>query len=368
MKNEQAGPSYLGDPDAVTTYAAARDRFEEAARYAGARLEKVSIDSRGPSGDELSIDLALVGDPAARSTVVVTSGLHGVEGFFGSMIQVAWMRSLAQDELPEETSIVLIHALNPYGFAWRRRCDEQNIDLNRNYLLEGEPYSGAPPGYAELHDLLNPRSPPRRFEAFRLRALRQIRRHGLEALKNAIAVGQYEYPAGLFYGGSGPAESTRIVQENFSRWIGGADRVVHVDLHSGLGRSGSYKVLVPPGLSSRDREWYEASFGPDEVEPLPDGIAYPARGVMGAWLRDHLADRDYRFAGAEFGTHSILRVLSALRAENRAHHYSRPGEPAYERAKRELVECFCPRRFNWRMDVLVRGLDLIGDALTATQR
>ena len=83
-------------------------------------------------------------------------------------------------------------------------------------------------------------------------------------------------------------------------------------------------------------------------------------------MRRHLADRDYRFLGAEFGTHSILRVLSALRAENRAHHHCQPGEPAYERAKRELMECFCPRSSAWRKRAVEQGLGIIERAVVAS--
>ena len=346
----------------------ARERFLKAAAHLDARLEEFSLDARGPSGEELAIDVALIGDPAARATVVVSSGLHGIEGFFGSAIQLAWMESLIKDPstLPGQTSAVLVHAINPFGFAWRRRCDEENVDLNRNYLGAGESYAGTPPGYAEVHDLLNPPSPPGRFEPFRLRATWKILRHGLGALKNTVAVGQYEYPSGLFFGGRSPTASTRIVQRNFSRWIGDARHVVHIDLHCGLGAFGQYKLLLPPSLDSRKRDSLAESFGPDVLESLPDGIAYPARGIMGAWLSHHLADRDYRFLGAEFGTHSILRVLSALRAENRAHHYGRSGEPAYERAKRELMECFCPRSPEWRKRVVEQGLGIVGQAVVAS--
>lgn len=359
----------MNDPFS-TSFQVARGRLLDAAAALDARLEEFILDSRGPSGEELAIDVALVGNPAARAIVVVSSGLHGIEGFFGSAIQLAWMESLLQDpsELPGQTSAVLVHAINPFGFAWRRRCDEENVDLNRNYLGAGESYAGTPPGYAELDDLLNPPSPPGGLEPFRLRAMWKILRHGLGTLKNTVAVGQYEVPSGLFYGGRGPAASTRIVQQNFSRWIGDARHVVHIDLHSGLGAFGRYKLLLPPSLDSRERGWLAESFGSGVLESLPDGIAYPARGVMGAWLRAHLADRDYRFLGAEFGTHSILRVLSALRAENRAHHHCQPGEPAYERAKRELMECFCPRRSAWRQRVVEQGLGIIGKAVAAASK
>ena len=178
----------MNDPFSPS-YQVARERFLAAAARLEARLEKLTLDARGPLGEELAIDVALVGDPASRSTVVVSSGLHGIEGFFGSAMQLAWMGRLMKDPsaLPDQTSAVLVHAINPYGFAWRRRCDEKNVDLNRNYLREDEPYAGAPPGYAELHDLMNPPSPPERLEPFRLKATWKIQRHGMRGLKKTGA-------------------------------------------------------------------------------------------------------------------------------------------------------------------------------------
>ena len=86
---------------------------------------------------------------------------------------------------------------------------------------------------------------------------------------------------------------------------------------------------------------------------------------MGAWLARHAGTRGYRFACLEFGTYGPVRVLAALRAENRAHHHSAPSARAYERAKRELVECFCPASEFWRRKVLGRALEAIGQAVKA---
>lgn len=40
--------------------------------------------------------------------------------------------------------MLFIHAVNPYGFAWRRRVNENNVELNRSFLLEGETHEGCP--------------------------------------------------------------------------------------------------------------------------------------------------------------------------------------------------------------------------------
>ena len=256
---------------------------------------------------------------------------------------------------------MLAHALNPYGFAWRRRANERNVDLNRNFLDPGEPYAGAPPLYGRVHPLLNPDSPPSRADLFLARATWAVCRHGLPALRSAVAEGQYDHPAGLFFGGHAPEASTRLIQERFWTWTRGAAEVVHLDLHTGLGTCAGCQILIEP-VHAPDLGWYRARFAPRALSPVSEDGAYAARGVMGAWLGRHAGGRRYRFACVETGTYPSLRVLRALRAENRAHRFLTPGTSPYERAKRELVECFCPASERWRRASVGRALEVIEKA------
>jgi hypothetical protein len=348
------------------SYGVARGRFREAARAAVAPLAHHALAGQGPDGCELAIDVALVGARNPRRAVVVSSGLHGVEGFFGSAVQLAWLRRFRDGgaSVPGGTLVVLLHTLNPFGFAWRRRVDEGNVDLNRNFLDDAESYAGTPQHYSRVHRLLNPPTPPTRLDPFRLRAAWAVRRHGLPALQNAVATGQYEHPAGLFFGGREAAATTRLVRERLWDWTRDAEKVVHLDLHTGLGAYADYRLLIePPPVS--DLDWYRSRFDPARVAPVGDDTPYAARGVMGSWLARHAGLRGYRFACLEFGTYGALRVLAALRAENRAHHHSAPGAPGYRRAKRELVECFCPASGLWRRKAMDRALEVIGRAVAA---
>ena len=65
---------------------------------------------------------------------------------------------------------------------------------------------------------------------------------------------------------------------------------------------------------------------------------------------------------AEFGTYDVIRVLRALRAENRAHHFAAADSPAYKHAKCQLLECFCPASLEWRARVVKSGLRIIKKA------
>ena len=48
----------------------------------------------------------------------------------------------------------IVHALNPVGFSWVRRVNEDNVDLNRNFVdWTSPPRNDA---YADIADLLVP--------------------------------------------------------------------------------------------------------------------------------------------------------------------------------------------------------------------
>ncbi len=341
-------------------YPTARSRFRSTAAAAGARLQSHRIDAAGPDGVELSIDVAAWGGPERRRAVVVSGGLHGVEGLLGSAVQSAWVEErFRRDALPGDVRLVMLHGLNPFGFAWRRRVNEDNVDLNRNFLLPGEPYAGAPPHYPELDGLLNPPSPPSGCEPLRVKAILAELRLGRGVLLQTLPVGQHDFPKGLFFGGRGPSQTHRIVAENFAAWLGGAEEVLHVDLHTGLGPSGGYVVWPSGPVDSPEALRLRERLGGSAV-----GKYYPSRGAWGAWCEARFADRRYQFATAEFGTYPQFRVGAALRAENRAHFWCPPGDPRLDRAKAELVEAFAPSDPRWRDAAVRQGLALLDRAVT----
>jgi hypothetical protein len=364
-------------------YFSARDRFRAGVRQAlpGVHATELPIAARGPREEALTVDVARFGKADASSVLVVTSGLHGCEGIFGSAVQVAALAKWAQSPPPENVGVVLVHILNPYGFAWMRRTNEDNIDLNRNFLAPGEKYEGCPPLYRDLDALLNPKRPPSRWEPFQLRAYAFILRHGLPALMQATAGGQYEFPQGLFFGGRGPSETLRILQEHLPRWVEGATRVLHLDFHTGLGRHGTYKLLTDDPLTAAQAAWLRPHFGSDAIEeytqddatsaaarPAAAKTAYATRGSLGHWCAALVPDKNYAYFCAEFGTYPPLKVISGLRAENQAHFWDKPDSPNTRRTKERLQELLNPASPAWRRTVIEKSTSLLEQALQALAR
>ncbi len=176
-------PGKYFSPDYVT----ARNRFHAAVDRAGGRLTSLELTARGPAGEGLSIDIGWFGAEQPTRAFVHSSGVHGVEAFAGSAIQLQWLDE-GLPEIPEDAAIGLVHVINPHGMAWLRRVNERGVDLNRNFLGPGEAYEGAPEGYEALDSFLNPPSPPS-LDLFYLRAGWLILRVGIPALRQTIGVG-----------------------------------------------------------------------------------------------------------------------------------------------------------------------------------
>jgi hypothetical protein len=323
------------------------------------------IDAHGPNGEELTIDVTVGGKAGTDRVLVISTGIHGVEGFFGSAVQLALLQEWAgrRNALPA-VRVVLLHGLNSFGFAWRRRFNEENVDLNRNLLLEGEPFQGSPEGYAKLDKLLNPKRPPSPWEPVTCKFLMAIAWDGMDKLRRAVASGQYDFPQGLFFGGARPSRTSEVLAAHLDCWLGDSRRVVHLDFHTGLGPWATWKLLIDYPLTQVQRQRLSRWFGPDAVEETDTNkVAFPVRGSFGRWCVSRSRNRDYLYAAAEFGTYNPIRVLAGLRAENQAHHWGKPGDGSTERAKQQLVELFCPCSETWRTQVLDSSRRLVSQSI-----
>ncbi len=342
-----------------TDYFTARDRFRELAAKREWKLESIPIPALGPNQEELTIDVAISPTAFSKKTIVVSSGLHGMEGLFGSAVQLRILNRFEElAKLPIRW--VLVHSQNPFGFAHGRRVNEDNVDLNRNFLLESEQYEGSPAGYAELDRLLNPKKPPARWEWFTPKAMLAIARYGKEKIQQAVASGQYEYPLGLFFGGHGPSRLKDILAARLSKWLGTATEVVHLDLHTGLGDWAGCNVLVDYELREELFAQLRSWLGEEFFQAYKSHkVSYRAKGGMGHWIVEHHPGINYRFGIMEFGTYRPVPILKGLRAENQAHHWGQPDHHITRQTKEHLQELFCPANLQWREQTMKTSQQLI---------
>jgi Protein of unknown function (DUF2817) len=338
-------------------YLTARARFRAKVQAAHGGLAQIPIDARGPAGEALTIDIGWFGAARPRKVLLHSSGIHGVEGFAGSAIQLQLLDALPR--LEPDSAIVLVHLLNPYGVAWLRRANEDNVDLNRNFLGPDEAYSGAPTGYGNLDPLLNPPSPPA-WDFFYARAIGQVMRHGMTALKQAVANGQYDYAKGLFFGGKRLQQGPERYQAFLRERLTGAGRVIAIDVHTGVGDYGEELLLAEEEEFKAARRVFGARVFLADADR---GAAYRIRGGYEKMLARVFPSADLHFVAEEFGTYRPIHIVRALREENRWHHWGggTPGHPA----KHALRDAFSPEDEAWRQAVLARGQSLLREAVMA---
>lgn len=93
-----------------------------------------------PITDKVGNDVIILRGRSDRFVLHI-SGTHGPEGFVGSAIQTAMLTFFKKHSTYENKdlpTLVFVHALNAYGFKHNRRVNENNVDLNRNFLLKKE--------------------------------------------------------------------------------------------------------------------------------------------------------------------------------------------------------------------------------------
>lgn len=349
------------------TYDEARSRFlEAAANSRGIVSTYENPHAAGPRGEALCLDAAWFGPADAATVLLNTSGTHGAEGFAGSAAQLAWLSACGPLDLPPDTAVLMVHAVNPFGFARGLRGTENNVDLNRNFLDHSQPHPGNPL-YEELHAFLCPKTLSE-VEMRRMLAAgaRFVERHGQWALEDAMSRGQYTHPDGYHYGGLAPEWSNltmhAIVKEKLSR----AERVAFIDWHSGPAGDGELIHLCfsdpqGPEFARAAHWWGRQALDPQTVNAMWGSKRPSRRGIMFWGIEAQLLPRA-RLTGAVIEFRSARHKPDAAQAI-RASLIERwlrfeGGLDAPEAAAylEEIREDYAPRRRSWRENVIRNAL------------
>ena len=332
------------------TYDECRARFRRAVGDAGLTGTVEPISARGPEHQDLSIDVAMLGSPTPRRALVVLSGVHGVEGFVGSALQCDFVTEFDRASLPDDTGVVLLHAVNPWGMAWGRRQNESNVDLNRNWCRDCEAvvHNDA---YDALHRLACPDdSEMPAVESLLAAAMDLVAEHGLEWVRNGITSGQYRHPDGLHFGGDRTEESTAIVERVVPELLGCAERVLAIDLHTGHGPWGEVTFLsdAPPG-SAQD-VFLRDHVGAERVEATVDNAAATTglkAGQIANGFAALLPDALCHSSSVEFGTATDEAQLVATYLEHWVYRHGDRGDARHAAAIDAYRACFTPDDPAW---------------------
>jgi len=339
---------YNAKPNFSDDYQESRAKFLAAMSKRG---EVISIrhPKKGPDGQDLYLDFGIIGPDDARGALILISGTHGPEIFAGSGPQAALLNSGLINDYAD-LRVILVHAHNPYGCAWLRRTDHNNIDLNRNYYDFSKPFIPHP-GY----DVLRPVMVPTEWDSVALgKGLADYEaQHGKVGLLAAMVTGQSHDPDGMFFRGEGPAWSHIQMKDVLPKLTKKQDIVSVIDFHTGLGPYGvPYMVHgYEPGSSEfiAFKKAYEgevrSTMDPADIdEDLPGSPEGPI--VLG--MKALLPGKQSYAVVIEYGTVPPEQVFGTLMHDNWMHAHGTPGTDEWNAVKQNVREVFYPREDKWK--------------------
>ncbi len=348
------------------SYQAARAKFLASCEAAHLPVQSHVHPMRGRDGEALVMDVARLGARDAPALLIISSACHGVEGYCGSGVQNALLSDAAFLQAIKQSGValLLVHALNPYGFSWWRRVTHENVDLNRNWhdFSNPLPHNAA---YDDIHHWLLPTQwPPTPDNEAALAAWGA--QQGGRALQTALTSGQYAHPQGLFFGGHRPTWSNQtlrhVLQEHGTR----CTRLAWIDLHTGLGPSGHGERIFAcrddPAALARARAWWGA-----DVTSIYDGTSASAllSGLMWMSAYQECPQAEYTGIAMEYGTVPLPEVMLALRAEQWLDNHPEAGAEQRQHIKQQLLAAFYTDTTAWKEQVVAQGLHAAQQAVAA---
>lgn len=285
-----------------------------------------------------------------RNLKVIISGIHGIEGYVGSALQ-SWMM---ENKVVSDSSFdyLFIHALNPYGFKNNRRVNENNIDLNRNFVTDQKTFVSKNLAYEQINNFLNPEIPLElgffSRTKFIFSALQLLMQSSLETLRHAILLGQYEYPNGIYFGGSTAQYQTEIIKNLHQNIMIHYKNVFVVDLHTGYGEKNKLHLLANSQNQPSAAELIRI-FSKNRIDFGDTKNFYQVSGDLLTFLENKsTALCQIRGIAFEFGTldsQTTLGSMESLRRlilENQLFHFQTKDTTAADTAARLFGNLFYP--------------------------
>ncbi len=307
--------------------------------------ELCSHEIPSPTQTDLKLDILYLPPMSGtkKRLLILTSGIHGIEGFVGSALQRSFMDQDFWNLKDENLGLLIIHGINPFGFKTKRRVTENNVDLNRNFDVSDDLFKNENPGYTSVRELLMARNKKSRA-SFYLSALFSIKKFGKEALRRAIVKGQYHFPDGIFFGGKGFEPQVALIKKEVLRLGEGYEAVHLIDLHTGYGQRGKLH-LFGDRSPFIDQDYMNEVFKGLDVDYGQEKDFYEVSGGFTVYLAKILHKKT-KYAGVcfEFGTIDSHKTLGSLDSLYRMVH---------ENHRRDLfVEMFYPSSSEWREGAL----------------
>ena len=325
--------------------------------------EEYAIDE----ADSLYIDnIYLPSTDKKENLIVITTGVHGIEGYIGSVMLDVFFEEIYPTVDTASTGILVVANVNPYGMKYMRRYNENNVDLNRNFIKNWDEFDlSSNKDYPKVDSFLQPEGKMGNAfwheVGFYLSLAKEAIFTGAGTISDALLTGQYEYPDGVYYGGNGDEKSTAYLKGVFADCLDGEyENIVHVDVHSGYGPR--YNMVIFNSVQDPTTEAEsKAQLGYDNIIATDSEDFYVTYGDTTDYFyrlaKSKNTDKTLYSTCFEFGTigdgffDSILSLKYTV-DENRQHRFPTDNKTTEEMVRENYLELFYPTETEWRLKTI----------------
>ena len=352
-----------------------RERFRRLAaslqrEFSDVEISKCIVMSKVDS--DLTIDAVYVPPQSkVKKLLIMTSGVHGMEGFTGSAVQQYFMTKVLDGAVLQNMGVLLIHAINPYGFKYQRRVSENNVDMNRNFHSNKDLFTRKNEGYAGIYHFLNPQRKVRagyfHNSFFFLKTSHLISKYSMRALRQATVQGQYEFSKGIFYGGNDFEPQKEWLERLITEKTNDYELVFVIDIHTGLGERGKLHYLPGYVKELNSKNLLDTMFRGHTLEwPNTGKEFYMATGFFRQYVGSLIsADKKYIRIAFEYGTLNSQSIFGSIRSlhnmilENQGFHHGYENSKAENLVTHRFREMFFPSSKIWRSQIMKQTSEML---------
>ena len=359
VRQPEVEESYAYSDSFYDSYEEIRTRLQELTGELGVEISSYAVDEN----DGLYIDsFYLPSTKEKTNLVVLTTGVHGMEGYIGATMLDVFFQEVYPTLDTANTGVLVVANVNPYGMKYFRRYNENNVDLNRNFILDWDNFDlSSNKEYPKVDTFLGPTGKIGNGlwheVGFYLSLAKTAITEGADTVSDALLTGQYEYPQGVYYGGNGDEASTVYLKDVFSQCLDSAyENIVHIDIHSGYGPRYNMVIFNSVYETMNEKESQEA-FGYDYVIAYDSESFYATTGDTTDFFyrlaEQKQAQAELYSTCFEFGTigdeffDAILSLKYTI-DENRNHWYPTDNKLTEQIIHENYMELYYPTETAWR--------------------
>ena len=359
VRQPEPAESYTYSDAFLNDYESVRTHLQELLGGLGAEAFSHAIDEE----DDLYVDAYYIPSGEKQTNLVVlTTGVHGMEGYIGSAMLDVFFGEVYPTLDTQNTGILVVANVNPYGMKYYRRYNENNVDLNRNFILDWENFDLASnQEYPKVKEFLEPAGKIGNAlwheVGFYLSLGKTAITDGAGTISDALLTGQYEYPQGVYYGGTEDQASTVYLKEVFAKCLQSSyENIVHIDIHSGYGPRYNMVIFNSVYETMNEAQSREA-FGYDNIIAYDSESFYATTGDTTDYFyrlaEQEQTSKELFSTCFEFGTigDAFFDTILSLKYtvdENRNHWYPTSNATSAEVVRQNYMELFYPTETAWR--------------------